>query len=229
MPHPWSDLPARIDHTILRPDATKADVQRLCDEAKRYEFHVVFVPPCYVVEAVNALAGTGILVGIPVGFPLGSHTTTTKVHEAIAGVRRGAAIVDMVINISRLKSGDHDTVRTDIAEVVEATPAAEHKVILETCYLTRQEKLTACRLAIEAGADYIKTSTGFGEGGATMDDVMLLTEVVAGRAKVKASGGIRDLKTTVAMLQAGADRIGSSASVQIIEEWIKQHPTSRSR
>ena len=220
MSHPWSDLPARIDHTILRPEATRADIRRLCEDAKRYEFRVVFVPPCYVTEAVEMLGGIRILVGVPVGFPLGGHTTATKVHEAIDGVRNGAAIVDMVINISRLKSGDHDAVRSDIAEVVQATPKAEHKVILETCYLTHQEKLTACRLVVEAGADYVKTSTGFGPAGATVEDVALLTESVKGRAKVKASGGIRDWRTTLAMLEAGADRIGTSAGVRIIEEWI---------
>jgi deoxyribose-phosphate aldolase len=217
----WSDLPARIDHTILRPDATRADVKRLCEEATRHEFHVVFVPPCYVAEAVETLVGTSILVGIPVGFPLGGHTTATKVHEAIDGVRGGAAIVDMVINISRLKSADYDAVRADIAGVVQATPKAEHKVIVETCYLTQQEKLTACRLIVEAGADYVKTSTGFGPAGATVEDVVLLRQGVAGRAKVKASGGIRDLATTVAMLDAGADRIGTSASLKIIEDWLK--------
>jgi deoxyribose-phosphate aldolase len=222
MLHRWSDLPARIDHTILRPDATRADIKRLCEEAKRYEFRVVFVPPCYVAEAVESLAGTNILVGIPVGFPLGGHTTAMKVHEATEGVRCGAAIVDMVINISRLKSGDDDAVRADIAEVVQATRTAEHKVILETCYLTQQEKVTACRLVVEAGAAYVKTSTGFGAGGATVEDVALFRQAVGGRAKVKASGGIRDLPTTLAMLEAGADRIGSSSSVKIIEEWSQQ-------
>lgn len=225
----WSDLPTRIDHTVLRPEATRADIQRVCEEAKRYEFRVVFIPPCYVAEAVEALAGTNILVGIPVGFPLGGHTTLTKVHEAIEGVRSGAAIVDMVINVSRLKSGDHEAVRTDIAEVVQATPGAEHKAIVETCYLTRQEKLTACRLIVEAGADYVKTSTGFGSGGATIEDVALFVHAVAGRAKVKASGGIRDWVTTMAMLEAGADRIGTSASVKIFEEWIKARSSPGTR
>jgi deoxyribose-phosphate aldolase len=125
----------------------------------------------------------------------------------------------MVINVSRLKSGDLDAVRQDIAEVVGATPDAEHKVILETCYLTDQEKMTACRLVVEAGADYVKTSTGFGAGGATIADVRLLKAAVAGRAKVKASGGIRDWKTTLQLLEAGADRIGTSASLHILDEW----------
>jgi deoxyribose-phosphate aldolase len=125
----------------------------------------------------------------------------------------------MVINVSRLKSGDYDVVRTDMTEVVKATAGAEHKVILETCYLTREEKITACRLAVEAGMDYVKTSTGFGAVGATVEDVRLMKDAVAGRAKVKASGGIRDWKTTLAMLEAGADRIGTSASLAIMAEW----------
>ncbi|ALA58897.1 deoxyribose-phosphate aldolase [Nitrospira moscoviensis] len=214
----WN-LPALIDHTVLRPEATKADVLRLCHEAKELGMTVIFVPPCYIDEAVAAVAGTPIHVGIPIGFPLGGHTTKAKVAEATEAVARGALVLDMVINVSRLKSGDHDYVRYDIAEVVRATPRVEHKVILETCYLTRQEKLTACALVVEAGAEYVKTSTGFGAGGATVEDVRLMNEAVAGRAKVKASGGIRDWKTTQAMLEAGADRIGTSASVKILEEW----------
>ena len=214
----WN-LPALIDHTLLRPEATRADVLTLCREAKEHGFGVIFVPPCYIGEAVAAVAGTGVRVGIPVGFPLGAHTTATKVAEAIEGVKQGATIIDMVINVSRLKSGDVDAVRQDIAEAVKATPNIEHKVILETCYLTEQEKLTACRLVVEAGADYVKTSTGFGAAGATVADVALLKNAVAGQAKVKASGGIRDWKTTQALLEAGADRIGTSASLKIIEEW----------
>lgn len=216
---PEWNLPSLIDHTVLRPEATKADVLRLCREAKEHRFTVIFVPPCYVDEAVAAVAGAAIRVGIPIGFPLGGHTTKAKVAEAVEAVARGASVLDMVINVSRLKSGDHDEVRRDIAEVVTATPNVEHKVILETCYLTQQEKLTACRLVVEAGADYVKTSTGFGAAGATVEDVRLMKTAVAGRAKVKASGGIRDWKTAQAMLEAGADRIGTSASLKIIEEW----------
>ncbi|MEO5956702.1 MAG: deoxyribose-phosphate aldolase [Nitrospiraceae bacterium] len=214
----WN-LPALIDHTVLRPDATKADVLRLCQEAREFGFVVIFVPPCYLNEAVEAVAGTMIRVGIPVGFPLGGHTTATKVAEAIEGVARGATVLDMVINVSRLKSGDYDRVRTDMAEVVQATKGVEHKVILETCCLTREEKITACRLALEAGMDYVKTSTGFASAGATVEDVRLMKDTVVGRAKVKASGGIRDWKTTLAMLEAGADRIGTSASLAIMAEW----------
>src|SRR6185295_14381362 len=134
----------------------------------------------------------------------------------------GALELDMVINVGLLKAGDYDAVRRDIAEVVRATPAAGHKVILEAALLTQEEKKIACRLAVEAGAAYVKTSTSFGPGGATIEDVRLMKEAVGGRAKVKAAGGIRDLKTTLAMLEAGADRIGTSASVKIIEEWLAQ-------
>jgi deoxyribose-phosphate aldolase len=214
----WN-LPALIDHTVLRPEATKMDVLSLCQEAKDCGFVVIFVPPCYVKEAVSAMSGTTIRVGIPIGFPLGGHTTAAKVAEATEAVARGAQVLDMVINVSRLKSGDLNYVRQDIAEVVEATPQVEHKVILETCYLSMQEKLTACRLAVEAGADYVKTSTGFGPAGATVEDVQLMKKAVAGKAKVKASGGIRNWGTTRAMLEAGADRIGTSASLAILKEW----------
>ena len=218
MTHDWN-LPTLIDHTVLRPDATKADVLRLCQEAREFGFVVIFVPPCYIDEAVEAVAGTNIRVGIPIGFPLGGHTTTTKVAEAIEAVTRGAKVLDMVINVSRLKSGDYDLVRTDMAEVVKATAGVEHKVILETCCLTREEKITACRLAVEAGMDYVKTSTGFAAAGATVEDVKLMKETVAGRAKVNASGGIRDWKITLSMLEAGVDRIGTSASLAIMAEW----------
>ena len=214
----WN-LPALIDHTVLRPEATKRDVLRLCEEARAHGFTVIFVPPCYVDDAAAAIAGTNIQLGIPIGFPLGGHTTNTKVAEAVDAVSRGARVLDMVLNVSRLKSGDHDYVRTDIAEVVKATPGVEHKVILETCYLTQDEKRAACHLVVEAGAEYVKTSTGFGAAGATVADVRLLKETVAGRAKVKASGGIRDWKTTLAMLEAGADRIGTSAGLTILEQW----------
>ncbi|WP_447863359.1 deoxyribose-phosphate aldolase [Nitrospira calida] len=215
-----ADLPTLIEHTILRPEATKADVLRVCAEAVKYGFGAVFVPPCYVDEAVAAIKGTAIRVGVPVGFPLGGQTTKVKVAEAAEAAGRGAREVDMVINISRLKSGEYSLVRLDIEEVVKATPGVGHKVILETSYLTQDEKATACRLAVDAGAEYVKTSTGFAAGGATVEDVRFLKASVAGRARVKASGGIRDWRTTQALLEAGADRIGTSASVKIVEEWL---------
>ncbi|MCE7979026.1 MAG: deoxyribose-phosphate aldolase [Nitrospira sp. NTP1] len=224
----WNEnVPGLLDHTVLRPEATKADVLRLCEEAKEQGFVVIFVPPCYVDEAVAAVAGTAVQVGIPIGFPLGGHSTHAKVTEAIEAVAHGARVLDMVINISRLKSGDHDFVRQDMAAVVRATPGVNHKVILETCLLTREEKVTACRLAVEAGMDYVKTSTGFNQAGATVEDVRLMKEAVAGRAKVKASGGIRDWKSTRALLEAGADRIGTSASLKVLAEWRAEQAANR--
>lgn len=213
-----AELAALIDHTVLRPDATRTDVLRLCAEAKTHSFGVIFIPPCYVAEAGAAVQGTAIRVGIPVGFPLGGHRTATKVAEARDGVAQGARVLDMVINVSWLKSGDYDAVRADMAAVVEATPEAEHKVILETCYLSQDEIQTACALAVEAGMDYVKTSTGFAAGGATVDAVRLMRAAVRGRAKVKASGGIRTLASLRAMVEAGADRIGTSASLAILGE-----------
>ena len=219
----WQEaLPCYLDHTVLRPEATKADMLKLCTEAKEQGFIVIFVPPCYVDEAVGAVAGTNIQVGIPIGFPLGGHSTHAKVTEALEAVAHGAAVLDMVINVTRLKSGDYDLVRRDMAAVVDATPGVNHKVILETCLLTREEKITACHLAVEAGMDYVKTSTGFNQAGATVEDVRLMKEAVAGRAKVKASGGIRNWATTRELLLAGADRIGTSASLKIAEEWRAQ-------
>jgi deoxyribose-phosphate aldolase len=213
------DLPALIDHTILRPDARRADVLRICREAEAYGFQVVFVPPCYAADAVRAVEGRGIRVGVPIGFPHGNLSTALKVQEAVRAVEGGARELDMVLNVSRMKSGEFEAVRDDIRSVVDATPGVGHKVILETCYLTRREKRLACRLAVDAGADYVKTSTGFGPGGATAADVRLMVEAVAGRAKVKASGGIRDWKSAAALLEAGADRIGTSAGVAIVDEW----------
>lgn len=216
----WQEtLTQYLDHTVLRPEATKAEVLRLCAEAKDQGFFVIFVPPCYIDEAVTAVAGTEVQVGVPIGFPLGGHSTHVKVTEAMEAVAHGARVLDMVINISRLKSGDYDFVRSDMATVVQATPGVNHKVILETCLLTREEKITACRLAVEAGMDYVKTSTGFNQAGATVEDVRLMKEAVAGRVKVKASGGIRDWKSTRDLLEAGADRIGTSASLKILDEW----------
>ena len=216
------DLPSRIDHTLLRPDATAADVERLCAEAQRYRFGAVFVHPCYLAGVARLLRGSGIRVGTPIGFPFGAQTTPVKAYEAEQACRLGAQDLDMVINIGRLKSGDYDVVREDMAAVVKATPSAGHKVILETCYLTQEEERVACRLAVEAGMDYVKTSTGFGPGGATEDDVRLMASAVGARVRVKAAGGIRDLALTRALLRAGADRIGTSAGVGIMNEWLAE-------
>ncbi len=214
------DLPSRIDHTLLRPEASTGDVQRVCAEARRYKFGAVFVHPCYLSEVARLLAEGGVRVGTPIGFPFGAQTTPVKVYEAEEACRLGAQDLDMVINIGRMKSGDYDCVREDMAAVVKATPGAGHKVILETCYLTQEEKRVACLLAVEAGMDYVKTSTGFGPGGATEEDVRLMVSAVDARAKVKAAGGIRDLALTRVLLRAGASRIGTSAGVSIVNEWL---------
>lgn len=216
------DLPSRIDHTLLRPEATTLDVRRLCAEAQRYKFGGVFVHPSYLADVARLLDGSGIRVGTPIGFPFGAQTTPVKAYEAEQACRLGAQDLDMVINIGRLKSGDYDLVREDMAAVVKATPSAGHKVILETCYLTQEEKRVACRLAVEAGMDYVKTSTGFGPGGATEEDVQLMASAVSSRGKVKAAGGIRDLALTRVLLRAGADRIGTSAGVGIMNEWLAE-------
>lgn len=222
LPKVSDNLSHLIDHTLLRPDSTKEDIVCLCLEAKDLGFQVVFVPPCYLSDAVTLLSGTGIRLGVPIGFPLGAETTTVKVKAAVEAFEQGALELDMVLNVGRLKSEDHALVLEDIRSVVQATPAASHKVILETCYLSQEEKRTACSLALEGGVDYVKTSTGFGLAGATVEDVQLMKQVVGDQLKIKASGGIRDLKMTLALLAAGADRIGTSAAVAIMREWKRE-------
>ena len=216
------DLAKMIDHTLLRPNATVKDVLKLCDEALKYRFASVCVSPCYVSLAAKALRDSPVRVGTVVGFPLGSSTTQTKVFEASEAVRNGALEIDMVINIGMLKSGDLNYVRKDIEEVVKTVKNlvsnAIVKVIIETGYLTREEKITACKLAVEAGADFVKTSTGFGPKGATVEDVKLMKSVVGDRAGVKAAGGIRTLSQALAMIKAGASRIGTSTAIAIISE-----------
>lgn len=216
-------LAAVIDHTLLKPDATRAQVLRLCHEAAEYRFACAMVNPFWVSIAASALAGTGIPVGVVVGFPLGATLSSSKRDETVRVIKHGAHEVDMVLNIGLLKSGqpsDYDAVHQDIRGVVELAHAsgAIVKVILETCLLTFEEKLRASELALSAGADFLKTSTGFSNGGATVDDIGILRGVAGNRAGVKASGGIRSLADAIAMLNAGASRIGASASVKILAE-----------
>lgn len=228
-----TSLAKRIEHTLLKPQATPAEVERLCHEAKTYGFAAVVVNPWHVRAAVRALAGTGVEVATVVGFPLGATTTGTKVYEAIEAVQAGASHVDMVMNIGALKAGMADEVQRDIAAVVAAARGAGAggpvpvvvKVILETGLLTDEEKVLACRLARAAGADYVKTATGFGPGGATVEDVRLMRSVVGREMGVKAAGGIRTGAQALAMLAAGADRLGASAGVAIVEElWPSTAP-----
>ncbi len=205
-----------IDHTILKPNVTDADVIKVCDEAKEYGFFSVCVNPYFVPLVAKELKGTDVKVTSVIGFPLGANTTEMKAFEAKKAVEDGANEIDMVINVSALKDQKYDLVKTDIAAVVEAIKGkAILKVILETCLLTKDEIVKASELSKEAGAQFIKTSTGFSTGGATAEDVALMKKTVGDALEVKASGGVRDFATAKAMVDAGATRIGASASVEI--------------
>jgi deoxyribose-phosphate aldolase len=211
-------MASMIDHTLLKPDATGEAIDSLCKEAREHEFAAVCVNPYYVRRAKRILEGTKVKVATVIGFPLGANTKEVKAFEAEDAVKNGADEVDMVINIAALKNGEYDLVRDDIKAVVGATKdKAAVKVIIETCLLTDEEKIKACQLAKEAGADFVKTSTGFSTGGATVEDVKLMKETIGDSLKIKASGGIRDYKTAKAMVDAGASRIGASASIKIVE------------
>ena len=212
-------LAAAIDHTLLKPEATREQVLKLCAEAAEHRFACAMVNPAWVPTAYAALAGTGVPVGVVVGFPLGANLTSTKREEAAALVRLGARELDMVLNVGVLKSGENGLVQNDIRGVAEVVHEAGAilKVILETSLLSLEEKLRASELACLAGADFLKTSTGFSTGGATAADVALLRGVAGGRCGVKASGGVRTLEDARAMLEAGANRIGASASVAIVQ------------
>lgn len=207
-----------IDHTILNADATKADIQRVCEEAKEYNFKTVCIQPYWVKYAKEILGDSKVGVTTVIGFPLGANTTEIKVAEAKLAVAEGASDVDMVINIGALKSEDYDTVLKDIQAVVDAvTGQAIVKVILETSLLTKSEKIRASELAKQAGADFVKTSTGFSTGGATLDDVQLMCATVGPDMGVKASGGVRTFEDAKAMIEVGATRIGASSGISIIE------------
>jgi deoxyribose-phosphate aldolase len=207
-------LAARIDHTLLRADATGEEIDRLCDEALRYGFASVCVNGAWVRHAAERLRGRGVVCAV-VGFPLGANLPETKAAEAAGAVRDGAGEIDVVLNVGALRSRDHALVARDLAGVVVAA-GVPVKVILETGLLTREEKVEACVLAQAAGAAFVKTSTGFGPSGATVEDVRLMRETVGPGVSVKASGGVRNVDVAQAMVEAGADRIGASASVAIV-------------
>lgn len=220
-------LAAVLDHTLLKPDATRTQVVQLCHEAAEHGFACAMVNPTWVSTAAEALAGTGIPIGVVIGFPLGATLGASKRDETVRVLKLGAHDIDMVLNIGLLKSGtaaDLTAVGQDIRGVVERAHGAGAivKVILETCLLSFEEKLRAADLALSAGADFLKTSTGFSTGGATTDDIALLREKAGIRAGIKASGGIRSLADATAMLQAGASRIGASASIKIVAELTGQ-------
>jgi len=216
----WQAAAWRIDHTLLRPDATRAQVVQLCDEASQYGFACAMVNPTWVSFCAARLHDTPVKIGTVIGFPLGASVTTAKRLEAGECLRLGADELDMVMNIGALKSGDHALVETDIRTLAESChhAGAILKVVLECALLTNQQKEIACELAVGAGADFVKTSTGFSTGGATVADVMLMRRVVGERCRVKAAGGVGKAADFAALLHAGADRIGTSSSVSILRE-----------
>lgn len=209
-----------IDHTLLKPEATSKDIIKLCREAVDHDFYSVCVNSSYVSLAKECLKGSSVKVAAVCGFPLGMMETSSKAYEADMSMMQGADEIDMVINIGRLKDKDYDYISEEIATVAEIVHDYDGilKVIIETCMLTDDEKVKACQLAVSANADFVKTSTGFSTGGATVADVKLMKETVGSLAKVKASGGIRDKETALAMIEAGAGRLGLSASIKIINE-----------
>ncbi len=209
-----NNIASYIDHTLLKPVATKADILKLCEEAKQYHFASVCVNPCWVSLCAEILKDTGVNVCTVIGFPLGANTSEIKAAEAALAIKQGANEVDMVINIGALKEGNTDYVYNDILAVRKASEGKILKVIIETSYLTEEEKRTVCKLAAKAGADFVKTSTGFSSSGATVQDVKLMKE--ASGIKVKASGGVRTKEDALNMIEAGASRLGASAGVKIV-------------
>jgi deoxyribose-phosphate aldolase len=213
-------IAALIDHTILKPDATRADVERLCKEALQFKFASVCVNPAFARLVASFVQDTSVKSCVVVGFPLGANLTSTKVFEARSAIANGAQELDMVIHVGALKAGDDAGVSADVRAVCDLAHSANAicKVIIETCLLDQEEKERACRLAVAAGADFVKTSTGLSTAGATAEDVALMRKVVGPNVGVKASGGIRTLDDLLRMVDAGATRIGSSSGVKIIEE-----------
>lgn len=213
-----NELAKFIDHTILKAETKKSDVERICKEALEYNFASVCINPCNVKLASKLLKGSEVKVCTVIGFPLGANTSKVKAYETEDAILNGAHEVDMVINIGKLKDGDYDYVREDIKSVVSAAKGkALTKVIIETCLLTDEEKIKACELAKEAGADFVKTSTGFSTGGATPADIKLMRSTVGVDMGVKASGGVRNINDAEAVISNGATRIGASSSIDIVE------------
>ena len=218
------ELAGMVDHTNLKAYADDAAFQKLCDEARNYHFKMVAINPAQVVRCKEKLSGCPVHVGAAIGFPLGQTTLECKLFETRDAIEKGADEIDCVINIVELKNGNYDYIRKEMEEIVKICREANiiSKVIFENCYLTDNEKRKVAEIAKEVKPDYIKTSTGFGTGGATVKDVELMKSVVGDKVKVKAAGGIRDLKTALAMVEAGAERLGTSAGVEIIEAYRKQ-------
>lgn len=212
------NMAAYIDHTLLKPEAKREDIIKLCSEALQNNFYAVCINSSYVQTAVSELKDSAVKVCAVIGFPLGATTTATKAFEAAEAIASGAEEVDMVIHVGALKGGEEDYVRGDIAAVVKAARGKTVKVIIESGLLTDSEKVLACRLAKEAGAGFVKTSTGFGPGGATVGDIRLMRETVGPDLGVKASGGVRTLEAARLMIEAGATRIGTSSGITIVQQ-----------
>lgn len=210
-----------IDHTLVRPDATLDDLAAACEDAKKYGFACVVVNSCNVARARELLSGTLVKVCSVVGFPHGANTTTVKIVEAMEAMKNGASELDIVINLGMVKSSRFDVVEIDLKNIIAMTPQKVHKVIIETGSLTPDELTRVCLIAVKAGAEFIKTSTGYGPCGATVEDIRLVRQAIGSACRIKASGGIRDLAAATSMLEAGAERIGTSAGPAIMEEYLR--------
>ncbi len=210
------DLAKYIDHTLLKPTATQSEIIQLCKEALEYQFYAVCVNACYIKQCKKVVQNSEVKIAAVIGFPLGAMSTKAKVFEAKDCIKKGADEIDMVINIGWLKSGKIDKVTSEIKKIKKAIGDKVLKVIIETCYLTDEEKKIACKAAVEANADFVKTSTGFGPDGATIADVVLMKLAVDGKAQIKASGGIRDTITAKEYIDLGVSRIGTSSGIKIV-------------
>ena len=220
-----NNIASMIDHTILKPEAKKEEVELLCKEAMEYKFAAVCINPFYVSLCSELLKDTGVKVATVIGFPLGANTTAVKVFETEDAIKNGANEIDMVINVGALKNKDYETVKKDIEGVVKAAHSHKDvivKVIIETALLEKEEKIKACELSMQAKADFVKTSTGFSTGGATIEDVELMKSVVGDNLEIKASGGVRDIETARAMIEKGATRLGTSSGVKIAKELLNK-------
>ena len=211
-----------IDHTLVRPDATLDDLAQACEDAKKYGFACVVVQSGNVARARDLLAGSLVKVCSVVGFPHGASTTTVKIVEAMEAMKNGAVELDIVMNIGLVKSGRFDAVEVDIKNVIAMTPQKVHKVIIEAGSLSSDEIVRVCQIAVNAKSEFIKTSTGYGQRGATVDDIRLIRQTIGSACRIKASGGIRDFASLAAMIEAGAERIGTSSGVAIVEEYLKK-------
>jgi deoxyribose-phosphate aldolase len=207
-----------IDHTVLKAVATRKDIEKLCAEAKEYNFYSVCVNSCWVPLAAELLKGSKVHICSVIGFPLGAMSTESKIAEAKTAVEQGADEIDMVINIGWLKNQEYELVEKEITEIKKTIGNKVLKVIIETCYLTESEKISACKISVAAHADFVKTSTGFGTGGATFEDVKLMLDTVERKAKVKASGGVRDAETAKRYIEMGVMRLGTSNGISIVKE-----------